>query len=284
MQIQMSSSVCNPGMQRQSGLRNPLPWVLLFVACVVVLCGCAGTPSSDAAGADIVTDSDESDQHRRARIRVELAASYFEQGQATVALDEIKQALAADPGYSPAHNLRGLVYMQLNDSRQAQESFQRALALNPRDSDTLHNYGWFLCTQQRYNESMEFFARALANPGYTRQANTYMARGICYIRSGDRQQAEQSLSRAYELDPSNPIVGYNLSHLLFQRSELERSQFIVRRINNSELANAQTLWLGIKVEFRLKNMEAMAQLGEQLLKRYPQSQQAASWRRKAYDE
>ena len=71
-------------------------------------------------------------------------------------------------------------------------------------------------------------------------------------RAGQRAEAERSLARAYELDAGNPIIGYNLAPLLYQRGELERAQFYIRRINNSELANAETLWLGIKVEQQLE--------------------------------
>ena len=79
----------------------------------MLLNGCAQhaagpTAQTGAGGADLITESDEPDARKRARLRVELATGYFEQGQTTVALDEIKQALAADGGYAPAHNLRGL--------------------------------------------------------------------------------------------------------------------------------------------------------------------------------
>jgi type IV pilus assembly protein PilF len=40
-----------------------------------------------------------------------------------------------------------------------------------------------------------------------------------------------------------------------------RAQFYIRRINNSELANAQTLWLGVKVENRLNNTAGVRAAG-----------------------
>ena len=65
----------------------------------------------------------------------------------TIALDELKRALATDPTYAEAYNLRGLVYMRLDDPELAEDSFRRAMALKPRDGDILHNYGWLLCQQ-----------------------------------------------------------------------------------------------------------------------------------------
>ena len=103
-----------------------------------MLAGCAsqqGTSGASGNRGDIVTESDEPDQRRRARLRLELATGYFEQGQTNVALDEIKQALATDPTFVDAYNLRGLAYLRLNDIPLAEDSFRRALALNPRDAD-----------------------------------------------------------------------------------------------------------------------------------------------------
>lgn len=259
----------------------------LAAALAVGLAGCAGQQTAGAgaeAKPDIVTASDESDARKRARTRLELAVGYFEQGQTTVALDELKQALAADPSYAEAFNLRGLVYMRLNDYRFAEESFRRALALNSRDPATQHNYGWLLCQQARYSESATAFNQVLAHATYGDRAKTFMALGLCQARAGDLAEAERNLARSYELDAGNPITGYNLANLLYQRGELERSQFYIRRINNSELANAETLWLGVKVERRMNNREAMQQLGDQLRRRFPQSRELLAYQRGAFDE
>ena len=253
----------------------------------VLLAGCAnqqGAPSASGSQNDIVTESDEPDQRRRARLRLELATGYFEQGQTNVALDEIKQSLATDPTFGDAYNLRGLVYMRLNDIALAEDSFRRALALNPRDADVAHNYGWLLCQQARYSDALRFFAQAAANPTYSGKAKTLMTQGVCQVRAGQRVEAEQSLMQSYELDAGNPVTGYNLASLLYERGELTRAQFYIRRLNNSDLANAETLWLGIKTERKLNNREAVQQLGDQLKKRFVQSSQAASYEKGAFNE
>lgn len=263
-----------------------LSWLSVFLG-AALLTGCAnqqGVPGASSVGSDIVTASDEPDLRRRARLRLELATGYFEQGQTNVALDEIKQSLATDPTYADAYNLRGLVYMRLNDIPLAEDSFRRALALNPRDADVAHNYGWLLCQQSRYNDSFRMFAQAAANPTYTGKAKTLMTQGVCQIRAGQRAEAEQSLMQSYELDAGNPVTGYNLANLLYQRGELTRAQFYIRRLNNSELANAETLWLGIKTERKLANRVAVQQLADQLKKRFAKSPEAAAYEKGAFNE
>jgi type IV pilus assembly protein PilF len=262
---------------------------LAMIAAALALSGCAtNADGSRASGSNpvdnIVTQSDEPEARRRARTRLELASGYFSEGKTTVALDELKLAIQADPNYGEAFNLRGLIYMRLGDQRQAEDSFRRALQLNGRDADTMHNYAWLMCQQRRYDESIAMFTQANAVPLYGGQSKTYMSRGLCELAAGKRELAERSFARSYELDAGNPISGYNLSNLLFQRGELQRAQFYTRRLNNSDLANAETLWLGIKIERRLNNTEVVQQLTTQLRRRYPQSKELASLERGAFDE
>jgi type IV pilus assembly protein PilF len=256
---------------------------LLFL----LLAGCA-TPPSQAVSTEAVYDtpsaSEESEGRRRARIRLELAMGYFEQGKPEIALDELKQVIVADPSFADAYNLRGLVYMRLGDNRQAEDSFKRALAINARDAGTHHNLGWLQCQLGRFPESMRSFDMALANPLYVGRSKTFMAQGLCQARAGFKPEAERSLARSYELDAGNPITGYNLAQLLYQRGEFPRAQFYIRRLNNSELANAETLWLGVRVERRMNDNVAMDQLADQLRKRYPQSRERAALDRRAFDE
>lgn len=280
--------------------RGPILGRIAAVLGGVALCfglyGCTSTPAAVSTANSTppsavpspapltALDGEEPEARRRARLRLELAASYFDQGQTNVALEELKQVLALDPGFADAYNMRGLIYMRLNDTRQAEESFRRALSLAPGDSAALHNYGWFLCQQARYPESLQAFAQALSNPMYLDRAKTFLAQGLCEARSGDRVKAERSLTRAYELDAANPITGYNLAKLLYGRGELTRAQFYVRRLNNSEQANSETLWLGIRIERRLNNPEAMRQLGDQLKRRFPQSKEAGRLERGEFDD
>lgn len=265
-------------------VRSWAMWACFSCVTVVGLSGCASNPSGVGINSDLVTDSDEPESLKRARLRLELAVAYFDKGQTTDALDHLKQSIGADPTLFEAYNLRGLIYMRLNDLPLAEESFKRALVISPKAASVQHNYGWLLCQQARYPEAMQLFGSALTNPTYGDRAKTWMAQGLCQQRSGQLADAESSLSRSYELDAGNPITAYNLSTILYQRGEFVRAQFYVRRLNNSELANAESLWLGIKVERRMDNREAMSQLGAQLKKRHPQSREYLAFERGAFNE
>ena len=268
------------------GWRQGLLAACLLAAALVTLSGCAsrGANAADGNSSEIVTDSDEPIIRKRARIRLELAVGYFEQGQTNIALDELKQSITADPDYAAAYNLRGLIYLRLNDLRIAEESFKKALALEPQGASVMHNLGWLYCQDGRYGQSQQYFSQALGNPQYRERAKTLRAQGLCQVRAGQREAGEQSLLKSYDLEAGNPVTAYNLATLMFQRGERTGAQFYVRRLNNSDLANEESLWLGIKIERSLENRAAVQQLGAQLIKRFPQSRQADAFQRGSFDE
>jgi len=234
---------------------------------------------------DRPTASDETDAAKRGRARLELAAAYFSRGQMQTALDQVKLAIQADPNSSAAFNLRGLIYANLGDQALAEESFRRALQLDPRDADAMQNYGWYLCQLKRYPEADAMFAQALAVPQYRDAPRTLLAQGVCQAFAGNLDKSEATLSRSYELDPNNPATAVNLAEVLYRKGEYERARFFVRRVNSQpEVSNAQTLWLAARIEHRMGNQQGADAFGLQLRNRFPQSREASSFQRGAFDE
>lgn len=258
----------------------------LGLALALGLLACAGTDGGGTSASQVPrTASDQTDLDRRAAVRVELAYGYFSRGQYTTALDELKQALAVKPDFREALNLRGLVYAALGEIPLAEESFRRALALSARDPDTLHNYGWFLCQQRRYADSYAQFDLALAQPQYRGQARTLLAKGVCEATAGQLPLAEKTLGRAFELDPSNPAIAVNLAEVLFRNGQYERARFYVKRVNDqAEQLNSQSLWLALRIERRLGNTATVADLGQQLRRRFPQSPELRALDNGRFDE
>lgn len=253
--------------------------------------GGAGTSATSSEGGATTgnttppTAAEAGATDRRARVRLELAALHFGRGQYNTALDELKLALAANPDMPEAHGLRALIYASLGEPAVAEEAFKRALELNPRDADTMHNYAWFLCQQRRYDDAEATFLRTTALPNYGEVQRTLLARGVCQARAGRWVEAERTLSRSYELDPSNPVTAYNLSDVLLRRGELERARFYVRRINQvPEAVTAQSLWLAARIERRMGNMEGLQDFGRQLRERFPQSPETLQFERGRFED
>ncbi|OGA98527.1 MAG: type IV pilus biogenesis/stability protein PilW [Burkholderiales bacterium RIFCSPHIGHO2_12_FULL_69_20] len=269
----------------QAGCR--LGSVALVLAAAGLLAACAGVGGAlppDQPNA-IATVSDQTDVERRARVRLELAEAYFGRGQLETALDEVKRSIAVKPDMADAYNLRALIYAAMREDRLAEDSFARALQLNPRDGAALHNQAWFLCQRDRFAEAQAQFSVALALPQYRDTARTQLARGVCYGRNQQWPEAEAALMRAYELEPSNPSIGFNLSEVLYQRQAYERASFYISRVNDvPQAVNAQTLWLAARIERKLGRDAAVRVLGSRLRQGFAQSPEAALFERGRFDD
>lgn len=262
-------------------------WVLALATGAVVVSALGGCAAPGPVGGtrDIVTASDETDLDRRARVRFELAVAYYSQGQLETALDEVKQAIAVKPDFGAAFNLRGLIYGSLGQDQLADESFNRALQLNPRDADTMHNFGWFHCQAGRYEEAERLFERALNVPQYRTPARTLLAQGVCQVKAGRLADAERTLMRSFELNPGNSATSANLADLFYRRGEYERARFYVRRaLASSPPGDAPTLWLAARIERKLGNRRGADQYGSTLRERFPQSREAFAYERGRFDD
>lgn len=275
---------------------------LVTGALVLMLAGCAQTggsgmrsnvgdeprefrPSSAPAGRDIATQSDESETRRRARIRLELAAAYYTRGDLKTALDEVKQVLVIDDTFSDAMELRGLIYDLLGEPQLAEDSFRRAAQMDPRNGSVLHNHGWYLCRKQRYAEADALLDRALSLPSSVAPSKTLLVKGVCLMRNGRMGDAEKTLARAYEQDPSNPAAAFNLARALYANGNFERARFYIRRVNNvPDQSNPESLWLGIRIANKLHNTAEREELATLLRSKFPTAREVNALELGRFDE
>ncbi|MDO8301287.1 type IV pilus biogenesis/stability protein PilW [Lacisediminimonas sp.] len=254
----------------------------LLLALLSLLGACAST--SSAPKDDLPTSSDQTEIQRRAQIRLQLAVGYFEQGQMTTALDEVKQALQIDPTLSDAYSVRALIYMEMMENRLAEENFVQAMKLTPDNPDLANNFGWFLCQTGRADKSIAYFEKALANRQYASPSKALNNAGMCSLRMKNMAQAEKYLARAFQAEPGNPDVNLNLAKFYLASGDPQRGQFYSRRVISAAYLTADSLWTAIRIERRSGDKMAEAGLANQLRRRFPNSPEYAAYLRGAFDE
>ena len=163
-----------------------LIWVIsCWLALSMVACG------TSQSSLDTLTSPELDNTQQRAMHRLNLASAYYEQGQNTVAQQEVRAALKIDPTSAEAYSLLGLIHQRDNAPQLAQQSFERALALasappvrGAQLAAIEHNYAWFLCQQNRFADAHIHFDNALAQPSYRQTDKTLKAIGLCQARAG----------------------------------------------------------------------------------------------------
>jgi type IV pilus assembly protein PilF len=249
----------------------------------VLLGGCAANRTGESKE-ELPTNSDQADYQKRARIRLQLAVGYYEQRQLEVALDEIKQALAADPNLSDAYNMRGLIYMGMSENRLAEENFLHAIRLAPNNPDLSNNYGWFLCQSGRPTQSIAYFDATLKHRAYQSPVKALNNAGVCSLKLQDQAGAERYFMKAFQLEPDNFATNVNLARLYYDRRDYEQARFYVARVTKAGVMSADVLWLAIKTEHKLGDRNAEANFATQLRRRHPNSPEYAFFQRGAFDE
>jgi type IV pilus assembly protein PilF len=240
-------------------------WVLSACA---VLAACAGTSPIDSAARE------------RASIRLALAQAYHEEGQHSVALEEIERSLAIDAQQAPAHVLHGLILMALRQPERARSSLDQALALDGRSVSAWHNRAWLSCQEGQWAAAQADFAQALVWASGAERAQALMVDGVCAARAQAWDRAEQRLTQALDLEPQNPVAQYHWARVQQSRGQWAQAQWALQSLNTSPHANAESLWLAILGAQELGDTEAVVLWGQALGQRHPQSPQWNAYQRK----
>lgn len=247
---------------------NRIAALCLGVACVFPVCA-----QYDFNPSATGSSKNSTDPRNRAKVHTELGSMYFQIGNAGVALDELRIALAADSGYFPAYSVRGLVYASLKEYDKAEEDFRRALDIAPNDPDVNNNYGWYLCETGKERQSIAYFLNALKSPLYETPDRAYTNAGTCALKAGDLDGAQNYLLKALQLSRDGAMMArLQLAKLFYRRGIFDEARIYLNdALKMMEPPSAEALWLGLRLERRQGNRSAEAGYASQLRGRYPTS-------------
>lgn len=241
---------------------------------ILLVLGQAGCATRSGTHANSEPQQQMTHAQTLAKAHTELAAQYYERGQAGVALEELAMALKADPRYASAYNVRGLVNMTLREFQQAEDDFRYSLLLDVGDSDTHNNFGWFLCQQGRHQESREHFMTALRNPLYATPEKAYLNAGLCAGKSGDLKSADEFLQKALALQPELPEALFALADMAFAGGDNAGAKsYFLRFFRTANKLTAENLWLGVRIERKLGDKSAENNYATQLRRNFPEARE-----------
>ncbi len=243
-------------------------WILIGLLFLLSTCA---TPGQNRSSGN--SDSyNETEITARARAHVDLGAAYLQQGKFEIALIEFNEAKQIDPNYAPTYNGLGLLYAALGEDVKADDNYKKSIQLQPRSSESHNNYGSFLCSRKRYDESIQHFLEAVKNPLYSTPYLAYANAGICSARKNDMTNAEIYLNKALQIEPLTHSAATQLAEIQFKRGEAVTAR---ETLQNALVAspNAETLWLGIKIARALGDKDSASSYALQLRQQYPNSEQ-----------
>ena len=209
-----------------------------------------------------------------ARDRVSIAAEYLQKGDNERAQMHLKKALELDGKSAEAHNLMAILLERESDPKGADKHYRRAIKLREDFSQAHNNYGVFLFKRGDYKPAAEHFERAANDIGYNVRASAFEGLGRSALKLKDRERAERAFQRALRIDASLPGANLEMAGLNYDRDNLVAAKAYYQRflaLTGNQPQTARSLWLGIRIERRLGDRNALSSYELALKRLYPQS-------------
>jgi type IV pilus assembly protein PilF len=137
-----------------------------------------------------------------------LGSAYLNDGQINEAFTEFQKALALNPNNKETLNYLGYISTRFKKYDEAVSYYKRAISVDPNYADAVHNLGATYADMENWDEAIKYFKAALSNPVYSTPAQAYSNLGYAYYKKGDFVNAEKSVRDALLRNPVSPMAMY----------------------------------------------------------------------------
>ena len=216
-----------------------------------------------------VRESSDRIAARKADAHLQRARGHLARNELDKAEDEARSAIKLDASSEGGYTALAVVHDRRGQAARAGEYYRKATELAPTRGGTLNNYGTWLCSNGREQESLVWFERAVASPGYQTRAGALANAGRCADRAGLDERATAYLRMAIELDPKNPIALSTLAERAYRRGDgMQARAFSERRLTAAP-ADAASLLLASQIEEMLGDTAAAARYVQRMRAEFP---------------
>jgi type IV pilus assembly protein PilF len=233
---------------------------------MIFLAGCVSTTTG--------VRPTESDDDNAAQQYFQLGARYFRSGNYELARQRLHRAIELDPRMGIAHSTLALTYEQLDNIRLATEYHAKAVRYEPNNFNVRNAYAVFLCGQKRYAEAGEQFERAVEVPENDNTEIMLTNAGVCMSQKPDYVKAEAFLRQALAEKPNYGEALLQMSLLKYRTTEFLQARAFLQRFLGSNKTTPEVLYLGVQIEKALGDDRASTDYSNQLLREFPNSDQA----------
>lgn len=166
----------------------------------------------------------------------QIALKTMRAGQLREAYAMCRQILAADPLFTDALHLQGVIEMSAGEIGQAIETLQKVRTLRPKDASVYSDLGMIYQGLRRFEEARAHLEQAIAlNP---KMAGAQLNLGNVFSALGELEQAERHYKKAAKLDPKLTAAFNNLSRTLLVQGRGREAEHRARQALALEPNNA----------------------------------------------
>jgi len=162
-----------------------------------------------------------------------LPAAYLGLGKAQLGLRHPSEAVASfervvelDPGRAEAYGWLARAQLVATDIEAAESALEHGLSINPEHPLLLQLYGQMLAGQERFDEAIRHFRKAVASSGEyaePRPDALHHTLATALLASGQLDEGVRALQRTLELNPNHALAHNDLGLVYENTGELDKA-------------------------------------------------------------
>jgi type IV pilus assembly protein PilF len=224
-----------------------------------------------------VVESDSSN-NEMAMTRISLGLGYLKMGNTTQAKLNLEKAKRFSPNLSQVYTAFAHYYDVVGESELATNAYEKALSIDPKNPDTLNNYGVFLCRHEKYEASEKYTLKAIEIPTYLMVSQSYENLALCQLKANEFVKAEQYFTKSIQHSPNRASALLQMVRLQYAFADYKTAQnYLSRYEKETRRFSPQALALAYKVFEKQGNRRIAKNYASMLVKMFPNSYQAKQY-------
>jgi type IV pilus assembly protein PilF len=232
--------------------------LLALAACVTTT---SQGPTTDMVGA--------------AKDNVQLGAHYLQLGDLQAAKDKLDKAEKQDPKNRDVYRIQAVLSEQLNQPKEAERYYQKAMNLTPDSPELANTYAVFLCKQGDVDRALPQFEKVMADKLYSQPWVPATNAGVCLRGQKRTADAQRYLERAVSLNPLYPDAVVYLGDLQIDQGKPQDAFKTAQNFLATGKKQPDVLVIAVRASVAQHECGNAQLYARQLVRDYPNSAQAA---------
>ncbi len=233
-------------------------FIIIFLCSLALLTACTGQVKTKEAS----------------NYNAELGIRYLQKGRLKLAHEKLTKALEENPDSAKSNHYFALLQQKLGDNKKAAAYFQKAIKLDPKNSELRNNYGSFLCKLDKPQLAVQQFLIAVKDPLYETPEFAYNNAGVCMRKANNHAQAERYFRLALKKKASFPPALLEMAQLYYDKRNYAKAQAFMLRYESVGKSSPKALQLCNIINQKMRNPDKANRCKATLLRLFPESKEA----------